>query len=82
MTLERAKLIAALIADLDKDCVHTDYVAEVQLRPYCECDYTVKLYSKGGSRNQLCDLTCFAKTLDFLGTNVHMYNSTDYVVLS
>lgn len=82
MTLKRAKLIAALIADLDKDCEHTDYVAEVKLRPYCECDYTVMLYSKGGYRNQLCDLTCFARTLDLLGTNVHLNFNSHYVELS
>lgn len=82
MTLKRAKLIAALIADLDKDCEYTDYVAEVGLRPYCECDYTVKLYSKAGARNQLCDLTLFAKALEILGTNVHMYFYTHYIELS
>lgn len=82
MTLKRAKLIAALIADLDKDCEFTDFVAEVQLRPYYECDYTVKLYSKGGSRNQLCDLTCFARALDLLGTSVHLNFTSHYVELS
>lgn len=73
MTLKRAKLIAALIADLDKDCEYTDYVAEVQLMAYHECDYSVLLYSKGGSKNQLCDLIVFASALDNLGTNVHVY---------
>lgn len=82
MTLKRAKLIAALIADLDKDCEYTDFVAEVELRPYCECDYSVKLYSKAGSKNQLCDLTLFARALDLLGTSVHLYFSSHYVELS
>ena len=79
MTLKRAKLIAALIADLDKDCEYTDYVAEVTQNPYCESDYSVMLYSKSNARNQLCDLTCFARTLSLLGTNVHMYNNPLYV---
>lgn len=76
MTLKRAKLIAALIRDLDTDCEYTDYVAEIEQRPYYECDYSVKLYSKAGARNQLCDLSLFAKALELLGTNVHMYFKT------
>lgn len=82
MTLKRAKLIAALIADLDKDCEYTDYVAEVKQNPYCQSDYSVMLYSECNSRNQLCDLTCFAKTLVLLGASVLMYNGTHYIKLS
>ena len=81
MTLKRAKLIAALIADLDKDCEYTDYVAEVQLMPYYECEYSVLLYSKSGAKSQLLDLIVFASALDKLGTDVHVYLQTHSVEL-
>lgn len=82
MTLERAKLIAALIADLDKDCVATDYVAEVYLVPGCVNEYLVEMSSKQNHRNQLVDLICFAKSLDILATKVHTYYGPDYIELS
>ena len=82
MTLKRAKLIAALIADLDKDCAHTDYVAEVKLIPGCVNEYSVELSSMRDYRNQLVDLICFAKSLDILATKVHTFYGPDYIELS
>lgn len=81
MTLKRAKLIAALIADLEKDCEFNDYVAEVHLRPHYECEYSVLLYSKSGAKTQLLDLIVFASALDKLGVNVHVYLQTNSVEL-
>lgn len=81
MNIKRAKLIAALIADLDKDCEYTDYVAEVKQNPYHENEYSVVLSSKANHRNQVCDLICFGKTLEFLGTKVNMYHHDNYVEL-
>lgn len=82
MTLKRAKLIAALIADLDKDCEHTDYVAGVKLIPSSVDEYSVELSSMKNHRNQLVDLICFAKSLDILATKVHTYYGPDYIELS
>lgn len=82
MTLKRAKLIAALIADLDKDCEHTDYVAKVMQNPNHKDVYSVELSSMANHRNQLCDLICFARTLDLLGTSVSMYHNGNYVEIS
>lgn len=82
MTLKRAKLIAALIADLDKDCEHTDYVAEIKQNPFPELGCQVVLSSKDGHRNQLVDLTCFAKALDLLGTKVYMSLYSNYIELN
>lgn len=82
MTLKRAKLIAALIADLDKDCEHTDYVAEIKLIPGSVDGYSVELSSMKNHRNQLTDLICFAKSLEELATKVHMYLGRDYVEIS
>lgn len=82
MTLKRAKLIAALIADLDKDCVHTDYVAKVMKNAHRENEYSVELSSMANHRNQLCDLICFARILEELAVNVHMYHNDNYIELS
>lgn len=82
MTLKRAKLIAALIADLDKDCEHTDYVAVVKQFPYDKKEYSIVLSSMANHRNQICDLTCFARILELLGTKVHIYSAANYVELS
>lgn len=82
MTLKRAKLIAALIADLDKDCEHTDYVAKVMKNAYHENEYSVELSSMANHRNQICDLTCFARILELLGTKVHIYSAANYVEIS
>ncbi len=81
MTLKRAKLIAALIADLDKDCEHTDYVAEVKPNPYEANEYSVVLSSRRPWRNQLVDLICFARSLDLLATKLQMSQENDYIEL-
>lgn len=81
MTLKRAKLIAALIADLDKDCEHTDYVAKVVKNAYRENEYSVELSSMANFRNQLCDLICFARILEVLAVKVHMSLNDNYVEL-
>lgn len=82
MTLKRAKLIAALIADLDKDCEYTDYVAEVKQFPYDKNEYSVELSSRTNKRNQLCDLIVFAKSLEELGTKVHVVYNTYCIELA
>lgn len=82
MTLKRARLIAALIADLDNDCRHTDFVAEIKHNPFPQLGCHVVLSSKDHHRNLLVDLTCFARALEMLGTKVHMSLYSDYIELS
>lgn len=82
MTLKRANLIAALIADLDDDCKVTDYVAEVELVPDCVNEYSVKLSSKAGHHLYLSELFCFARELMVLGVKLHMNVESNYIKLS
>ena len=82
MTLERAKLIAALIADLNKDCVYNDYVAEVKQNASREDEYSVKLSSKASHRDRLSELFFFARDLVLLAPFVHMNCESNYIELA
>lgn len=81
MKLKRAELIAALIRDFDTDCKYTDYMVGVELRPYYESDYSVKLYYKTDAGSQLVILTLFARALELLGTQVHLSFYGSYIEL-